>query len=74
MLSTYCSHPLTATLASVFRPTWVSYLVNDKTLILIANSLFIVGDVFSASIMAFHLNKSRENILGYVHFQFSQLV
>lgn len=55
---------IVASFLSVFRPTWVSYLVNDKAMILIANSLFIVGDVFSASIMAFHLNKSRENILG----------
>ncbi|KIM65474.1 hypothetical protein SCLCIDRAFT_1212198 [Scleroderma citrinum Foug A] len=55
---------IAAAFLSVFRPTWVSYLVNDKDLILISNSLFIVGDVFSAAIMAFHLNKSRESILS----------
>ncbi|KAL4077584.1 hypothetical protein J3A83DRAFT_4185937 [Scleroderma citrinum] len=52
----------------VLSPTWVSYLANDKSLILTANVLFIVGDVFSASIMAFHLNKSRENILRLIAF------
>ncbi|KAI6118003.1 hypothetical protein F5141DRAFT_1201521 [Pisolithus sp. B1] len=47
----------------VLSSTWVSYLEREKILILTGNTLFIIGDTFSASIMAWYLNKSRDHAL-----------
>lgn len=54
---------IVACVLSVFSSTWVSYLERDKILILTGNTLFIIGDTFSASIMAWHLNKNRDQTL-----------
>ncbi|KAI6022773.1 hypothetical protein BKA83DRAFT_4268975 [Pisolithus microcarpus] len=54
---------IVACILSVFSSTWVSYLERDKILILTGNTLFIIGDTFSASIMAWHLNKNRDQTL-----------
>ncbi|KAF8553856.1 hypothetical protein OG21DRAFT_1182638 [Imleria badia] len=46
-----------ATVFSVLKPTWSNYLTSYKALILAGNVLFIVGDTFSATTMAYHLTK-----------------
>ncbi|KAI6003203.1 hypothetical protein F5J12DRAFT_839036 [Pisolithus orientalis] len=52
-----------ASTLSVLSSTWVSYLERDRSLILAASSFFLIGDTFSASVMAWHLSKSRDNTL-----------
>ncbi|KAI6110174.1 hypothetical protein EV401DRAFT_1891322 [Pisolithus croceorrhizus] len=47
----------------VLSSTWFTYLERDRGLILAGNVLFVIGDAFSASIMAWHLNKSRDDTL-----------
>lgn len=42
---------------SVLKPTWDTYLTSARTLLLVGNMLFIVGDTFSACAMAYHLTK-----------------
>ena len=42
---------------SVLNATWNNYLANVRTLLLVGNMLFIVGDTFSACAMAYHLTK-----------------
>ena len=42
---------------SVLNSTWNNYLANVRTLLLVGNMLFIVGDTFSACAMAYHLTK-----------------
>lgn len=54
---------IVACILSVLSSTWVSYLEREKILILTGNTLFIIGDTFSASIMAWYLNKSRDHAL-----------
>ncbi|KAG6374177.1 hypothetical protein JVT61DRAFT_4830 [Boletus reticuloceps] len=50
---------IVATILSASEPTLNDYLSNPRTrtLILVGNTLFIVGDTFSASAMAYHLSK-----------------
>ncbi|KAI5984664.1 hypothetical protein EDD15DRAFT_2201206 [Pisolithus albus] len=53
-----------ASILSALRSTWVTYLERDRGLILTGIALFVFGDTFSASILAWHLNKSRDDILS----------
>ncbi|KIJ61705.1 hypothetical protein HYDPIDRAFT_115504 [Hydnomerulius pinastri MD-312] len=48
-----------ACVLSVLSDTWSSYLKHTRPLILTGNVLFIIGDTLSASVMAYHLNKSK---------------
>lgn len=48
---------------SMLSPTWDSYLERGRGVIL-GNTLFILGDALSFSIMAWHLNKSRDHGLS----------
>jgi len=41
----------------MLKPTWNTYLASYRTLLIVGNVLFIVGDTFSASAMAYHLTK-----------------
>ncbi|KIK92205.1 hypothetical protein PAXRUDRAFT_147816 [Paxillus rubicundulus Ve08.2h10] len=50
---------LIACILSVISPTWTRYLSHARTLIIIGNVLFIIGDTFSASVMAYHLTSFR---------------
>ncbi|KAI6147990.1 hypothetical protein BKA82DRAFT_4146984 [Pisolithus tinctorius] len=52
-----------ACILSVLSSTWVSYLEQYRTLIITSNILFIIGDAFSASIMAWYLNRTRDHAL-----------
>ncbi|KAI6014182.1 hypothetical protein EDC04DRAFT_674159 [Pisolithus marmoratus] len=54
---------IVASALSLLSSTWISYLEHEKHLILTGNILFIIGDTFSASIMAWHLNKTRDHAL-----------
>jgi len=46
-----------AAVLSVLNSTWNNYLASARTLLLVGNMLFIVGDTFSACAMAYHLTK-----------------
>ncbi|KIJ18056.1 hypothetical protein PAXINDRAFT_167354 [Paxillus involutus ATCC 200175] len=48
-----------ACVLSVIAPTWTRYLSHSRTLIITGNTLFIIGDTFSASVMAYHLTNVR---------------
>ncbi|KAI9573445.1 hypothetical protein HD554DRAFT_871076 [Boletus coccyginus] len=48
---------IVVTIFSVLKPTWNIYLASYRTLLIVGNVLFIVGDSFSASAMAYHLTK-----------------
>ncbi|KAI6113900.1 hypothetical protein EDD16DRAFT_1599036 [Pisolithus croceorrhizus] len=54
---------IASSILSVLSSTWFTYLERDRGLILAGNVLFVIGDAFSASIMAWHLNKSRDDTL-----------
>lgn len=54
---------IVASILSALSSTWVTYLERDRGLILTGIALFVFGDTFSASIMAWHLNKSRDDTL-----------
>ncbi|KAG6334622.1 hypothetical protein ID866_4463 [Astraeus odoratus] len=43
----------------VFDPTWYYYLAQSQDLLYAGNALFIVGDILSASVMAYYLHKTR---------------
>ncbi|KAF9237197.1 hypothetical protein BU15DRAFT_76205 [Melanogaster broomeanus] len=62
MLSISISRTCVSILAcvlSVLSPSWTTYLRNRRALIITGNVLFIAGDTFSASVMAYHLNSFR---------------
>lgn len=50
-------YTLSSLTPSVLKPTWTNYLTSYKALILVGNVLFILGDTFSATVMAYHLTK-----------------
>lgn len=50
-------HHLTFFSRSILKPTWTNYLESSRTLLIIGNMLFITGDTFAASAMAYHLAK-----------------
>ncbi|KAI6022774.1 hypothetical protein BKA83DRAFT_4606949 [Pisolithus microcarpus] len=65
--SGFTSSLLRPSLPSALSSTWVTYLERDRGLILTGIALFVFGDTFSASIMAWHLNKSRDDTLRLVN-------
>ncbi|KAH7882094.1 hypothetical protein F5I97DRAFT_404340 [Phlebopus sp. FC_14] len=53
------SRTATSVVPSVWSPSWITYLGTARNITIAGNSLFILGDTFSAAIMAYHLRKNR---------------
>ncbi|KAG9315602.1 hypothetical protein JVU11DRAFT_3241 [Chiua virens] len=48
---------IAAAVLGILEPTWQSYFDTSGKLLVVGNMLFIIGDIFSACAMAYHLNR-----------------